>query len=201
VQSLARMAEPGTRMKERLDRAVVSGERLDLLLGQVLDVSRITAGRLQLEPAEVRIDELVREVVERFADSAIAAHSPIEMRLAAVTSRCDRIRIEQVITNLLSNAIKYGNGKPIEIETSVEDRCAVVRVLDHGIGIAAEDRERIFERFERAQRTRSFGGLGLGLWISRTIVDASGGKIQATSPAGEGSTFTVWLPLAGQEEQ
>jgi signal transduction histidine kinase len=104
--------------------------------------------------------------------------------------------MDQVITNLVGNALKYGRGKPIEIAIAIEGEDAVVRVVDHGIGIGADEQRRLFERFERAVSTREFGGFGLGLWICRQIVEASGGQIAVESTLGEGSTFTVTLPLA-----
>ena len=112
------------------------------------------------------------------------------------------MRLHQVVSNLLSNAIKFGAGKPIEISISGDASTVELTVRDYGIGIAPEDVQRIFGRFERAVSTRHFGGLGLGLFLSREIVDAHGGAIQVESSPGEGSTFAVRLPrnLAGFDE-
>jgi signal transduction histidine kinase len=107
----------------------------------------------------------------------------------------DRLRIEQVISNLLSNAVKYGQGKPVDVALEVRDGAARLTVRDHGIGIDPRHQERIFERFERAVSTRHYGGFGLGLWIVRQIVDASGGSIRVESTEDEGSLFVVELPL------
>jgi len=106
----------------------------------------------------------------------------------------DLIRVEQVVTNLLSNAFKFGGGKPIEI--AVEERGPIGRlvVVDHGIGIAPEDVERIFHRYEQAISSRPVGGLGLGLYIARQIIEAHGGTIRVESQPGAGSTFTIDLP-------
>jgi signal transduction histidine kinase len=112
-----------------------------------------------------------------------------------VLGRWDPLRIEQVIANLLSNACKYGAGKPIEIQVGEEHGRARLSVQDHGIGIPAADRDRIFERFERAASRRHYGGLGLGLYISRQVVQAHAGAIRVQSQTGEGSTFIVDLPL------
>jgi signal transduction histidine kinase len=106
----------------------------------------------------------------------------------------DRLRLEQITTNLLSNAIKYGPGKPIEITLAGDEQRATLRVRDQGIGIAAEDHGRIFERFERAVSPRRYGGFGLGLWIVRRVADALGGTIDVESRPGAGATFTVTLP-------
>jgi signal transduction histidine kinase len=114
----------------------------------------------------------------------------------------DRIRVEQVVTNLLTNAFKFAGGKPIEI--TVEERGPTARlvVVDHGIGIAPEDVERIFRRYEQAMPSRAFGGMGLGLYIARQIIEAHGGTIRVDSQPGAGSTFIVDLPkraAAGKE--
>ena len=101
------------------------------------------------------------------------------------------------MTNLLTNASKYGPGQPIEIEISATAEHAVIRVRDHGIGIAPEDQERIFQRFERAVSERHYGGLGLGLWISRELLALMGGRIEVQSAPGQGATFTVYLPREG----
>jgi signal transduction histidine kinase len=111
----------------------------------------------------------------------------------------DRLRLDQIVTNLLSNAMKYGAGQPIEITVAGSPDAVRLEVRDHGIGIAAEHQSRIFDRFERAVSGRNYGGLGLGLWIVRQIVDALGGSIRVRSAAGEGSTFVVELPRAQRQ--
>jgi signal transduction histidine kinase len=111
----------------------------------------------------------------------------------ALTGVWDRTRLEQVVTNLVTNAARYGHGKPIDITVAADARSVRLVVRDHGIGIAPEDQRRIFERFERAA-SRNFGGLGLGLYIARQIVEAHGGSIHVSSELGVGSSFTVELP-------
>jgi signal transduction histidine kinase len=105
----------------------------------------------------------------------------------------DAPRIDQVVTNLLANAVKYGGGKPIELKVESTAEVARLIVRDHGIGISADDQRRIFGRFERAA-SLSYGGLGLGLFISSQIVRAHGGTIRVESEPEAGSTFTVDLP-------
>jgi PAS domain S-box-containing protein len=185
----------------KFTRALRQCERLTRLVNSLLEVSRITTGRLQLEREPMDLAALVGEVVDRFSEQSQRAGC--ELRLAApapVIGRWDPLRLEQVITNLLSNALKFGEGKPIDVRVTGEGGVARLVVADHGIGVAAEDIERIFQRFERAVPTRNFGGLGLGLYIVRQIVDAHGGTIQVHSPAGQGTTFEVELPLTTTTE-
>jgi len=106
--------------------------------------------------------------------------------------------MEQVVTNLLTHALKYGAGKPIHVSVGVEDGEAVLRVRDGGIGIAPEHQPQIFERFMRAVSDRHYGGMGLGLFITREIVQAHGGTAGVESELGKGSVFTVRLPRAPQ---
>jgi signal transduction histidine kinase len=117
----------------------------------------------------------------------------------SIVGTWDRLRIDQAVTNLLSNAIKYGENKPISVSTYVEDNNAVIKVRDRGIGISAESIERIFDRFERVVPRSGREGLGLGLWITKRVVEAHAGQIVVESQPGEGSVFTVSLPLIPAE--
>jgi signal transduction histidine kinase len=105
----------------------------------------------------------------------------------------DRVRLEQVVTNLLSNAIKYGEGKPVRVLVVDSGEVAEVVVEDHGVGISREDQQKLFRRFERASPTEKVQGFGLGLWITRQIVEAHGGNVTLVSSPGEGTTVTVRL--------
>ncbi|MBA3817280.1 MAG: GAF domain-containing protein, partial [Deltaproteobacteria bacterium] len=162
-------------LAQRLDKAASAGTRLERLIDELLDVSRITAGRLDLEAERVPLDELVRDVVERFVEQAASAGCSIAVHTEPVTGTWDRSRIDQVISNLVGNALKYGRGTPVEIEVEASGDAAVFRITDHGIGVATAEQARIFERFERAVENRNFGGFGLGLWIARQIVEVSAG--------------------------
>jgi signal transduction histidine kinase len=113
---------------------------------------------------------------------------------ASHIGRWDRTRLEQIVGNLLSNAAKYGAGRPVEVTVSSDSETSRLTVRDHGIGIDLEHQARIFDRFERAVSVRHYGGLGLGLWIVRQIVEAHGGSISVESSPGKGSAFTVELP-------
>ena len=182
-------------MQPKLEMAFKQIERLTRLIEELMDVSRITAGRLRLEPEAIDLAAVVRDVVGRLGEESRRTQSPVEIiSLTPVVGVWDLIRMEQVVTNLLTNAFKFGGGKPIEV--TVEQRGPIGRlvVTDHGIGIAPEDVERIFHRYEQAMSARAVGGLGLGLYIARQIVEAHGGTIRVESERGAGSTFTVDLP-------
>ena len=107
------------------------------------------------------------------------------------------MRIDQVVTNLLGNALKYGEGRPVEVLVDGDEEHGRVLVHDAGIGISREQQEAIFEQYTRAVEERSYQGVGLGLWITRQIVDALGGTIRVESEPGKGSTFVIALPRAG----
>jgi len=109
----------------------------------------------------------------------------------------DPVAAEQVAENLVSNAIKFGAGKPVTIALRSDGRTARLAVRDRGIGISAQDRARIFGRFERAVANREQGGFGVGLWLVNRLVVAMGGTVAVESAPGEGSTFTVALPIGG----
>lgn len=177
-------------------------ERLTRLLNELLDVSRIHAGKLGIEVEDVDLAQLVREVAERFADSAAKVGSELILTANEVcVGRWDRIRIEQVVVNLVSNALKFGAGKPIEIRVEPCESMARLIVRDHGIGIEPGEVERIFSRFERAVSSKSYAGLGLGLYIVRQIVAAHDGQIHVESHPGEGATFLVELPAVCSKER
>jgi len=183
-----------TRRLKAIRRQVV---RLNQLVDQLLDVSRLIEGRLELRPEPVDLQALVGEAIDLMRESATQAGSPVLLHLRPeVVGHWDRIRIGQVITNLLSNAIKFGCGKPIEVELDADENLARVQVRDAGEGILPQEQERIFQRFERATSVQRHPGLGLGLWICKQIVDASHGTISVQSEPGHGSTFSVELPRA-----
>jgi PAS domain S-box-containing protein len=200
VMPLVRSPLPGCELPEKLAgkliRAARQVDRLTTLINSLLDVSRITAGRVSLCPVDVDLAELVRAVTARFREVIERSESTLVLRAEqAIQGRWDAIALETVTGNLLSNAIKFGAGRPIEVAVESDDRHARLTVVDHGIGIAEEQQGRIFERFERAVSARHYGGFGIGLWVARHLVEAHGGDIQVTSRQGEGSRFTVELPI------
>jgi signal transduction histidine kinase len=162
----------------------------------LLDVSRIAAGNLRIEPAEVDLSSVVRGVMDRATVAARMARCRLEPDLPDnIVGMWDRLAVEQVAENLLSNAIKFGAGKPVSVHLRADGEVARLTVRDRGIGISAEDRARIFQRFERAVARREHGGFGIGLWLANQMVQAMGGRIEVESTPGEGTAFVVRLPV------
>jgi PAS domain S-box-containing protein len=171
-------------------------DRLTELVETMLDVSRISAGRLVLDRQKVDLSQLVREVAASLEVSNVNSASSFELKLPEqLMIWAHSSRIEQVTENLLTNAIKYGEGKRIRVQVVAESSFARIVIQDQGLGIAPEFMDKIFDRFERAISARNISGLGLGLYIARQIVEAHGGRISVESKLGVGSTFTVRLPL------
>jgi signal transduction histidine kinase len=196
VQMLMRGASPAAQVA-RLRAIERQAQRLGALSDTLLDVSRITAGRLELTREHGDLAALVREAAVRASDAASEAGSELSVDAPEpLPLSCDPARLDQVVSNLLSNAVKYGRGRPIRVSVRQVDGRGRIEVEDRGIGIAPDDLGRVFERFERAVSVRHYGGLGLGLWIVRRLVEAHGGTIHVRSTLGEGSTFTIDLPLA-----
>lgn len=199
-QSRFEKDDPAFFEKKAITRLVHSAnqriDRISRLVEDMLDISRIAHGKLVIDKEEVDLSVLAREAAERFGEQLHAEGCSISLNLqSGVVGFWDRYRIEQVLENLMTNAIKYGSKKPIEISVSSRGRMAIFSIHDHGIGIASGSFELIFQRFERAISSDSISGLGLGLYICRQIVEAHGGAVKVESKLGEGSTFTVELPL------
>lgn len=182
-------------MEKFLNQADRSVDRIIRLVNDMLDISRISTGRLSLNLEQVLLDQLVHDVAERL--SSLMIFSGCDLRIQAtrnVIGFWDRFRLEQVLTNLLTNAAKYAPNAPVEVTLTEEGNNAVLRVRDHGKGIPEEDQKRIFERFVRAVTSGSVSGLGLGLYISKEIIELHHGKISVESTVGKGTTFTIVLP-------
>ncbi|MFP2963420.1 GAF domain-containing protein [Myxococcus sp. 1LA] len=199
IHLLARMAREAMAvdgLAERAERAAKAGQRLGLLIDDLLDVSRLSSGRLGLRREEVDLAALTRELVGRMSEELALAGNEVRLVLdKPVSGQWDRLRLEQVLVNLLSNAAKYGAGRPVTVEVDAVGPVARLSVRDEGIGVSPDEQERIFEQFERSASVQHFKGLGLGLWITKRIVEAHGGRIRLASEPGKGSTFTVELPL------
>lgn len=184
-----------------IDNAIRQSTKLSSLLDELLDLTRIRLGKLSLQKSEVDVYQLVSEAFDRI--NALAQKAKIEMAFdcpKGLTGFWDPVRIDQVISNLLTNGIKYGGGSPVTMtvkKTGVDS--VVISVEDRGPGIPRELQDKIFERFERAVSGNQISGLGLGLYISRQIVEAHEGSIQVRSEKGKGACFEVTLPLGRKE--
>jgi signal transduction histidine kinase len=164
--------------------------RILKIVDEMLDVSRIESNRFELKRIETDLSELVKNVLElHFSQfDQLTFESRGEIR-----GHWDSYRIEQVVINLISNAIRYGEGKPIHIVVNRHGDESLIEVRDLGKGIESHEQERIFDKFERGNASKNYGGLGLGLFISKQIVEAHGGRIDVQSEPGKGSQFRVRL--------
>jgi signal transduction histidine kinase len=195
VQSLLSPPPADERAHTRLTRTERQIARLERLTNELLDVSRITAGRLKLEREWVDLAALAQEVASRYADELRKSGVEFSLEAPGAVPGCwDRVRVEQVLSNLVSNAIKYGQGTPISVRIEPAGDHARITVQDRGMGISQTDQARIFERFERAVSHHHAGGFGLGLWITKQVVEAHGGAISVDSAPHQGTRFTVELP-------
>ncbi len=205
TETLARDAEAAgaavpPRMRERIGKLEVEIANVGQMVGELLDLARIESGGPQLLLDDVDVGRVVGESVERlrpFAErQGITLRTEVEARLPPI--RGEAQRLGQVVTNLVHNAIKFSSsGSEVAASVAYEAGAVVVRVVDHGIGIDPDDQRRIFERFYKADRTRTRGGgTGLGLAIVRHIVEGHGGTIRVESTLGRGSTFIVTIPAA-----
>ena len=175
-------------------------DRLTSLVEDLLDVSRVQAGRLSLVPEACNLSELLKQTIERLAPELASAQCPVELDIEdGITGLWDRKRIVRVVTNLLANAAKYAPGRPVRVSLSARGERAILQIRDFGPGIATEKQAKLFDRFERAVSARNVSGLGLGLFISRQIVDAHRGSIELWSEPGKGCLVTVSLPFRRAE--
>jgi signal transduction histidine kinase len=205
VQGLARLctrdpsgAIPVASFEARARSMARQIQRLNALIGSLLDVTRIASGNIPLFNEAVALHEVVADAVE--ACNHLLEPSDVEVVVHAdpVTGHWDRLRVETIVVSLLSNAMKFAGGKPVEVTLSRAGTCARLTVTDHGMGIPREEQARIFEKFERAVPKQHYGGLGLGLWVARQLAMAHGGSIHVESEEGRGSTFAVELPLQAE---
>ncbi|WP_434382032.1 sensor histidine kinase [Melittangium boletus] len=202
LQALGRAAEAqpeaplAAQVRSHVDVGLRQVRHLTELMRDLLDVSSIVGGTFHLRRERVDLVAVVREVAGRLGSEAVRTQTPLLIDAeGAAVGHWDRSRLEQVVTNLVDNALKYGAGAPVYVGLQVEAGLVRLTVRDQGIGIAPELLGRIFDRYVRAVSERHYGGLGLGLYITRTIVEAEGGWVRVDSTPGQGATFTVELPL------
>lgn len=202
IQSVARQIkndQGSTLTPERLIKMVETSDRqisrLSVLIDDLLDVTRISSGKLSLNKEFFSMKEMVIDVVGQYAHQFKHTQSVVEVVIEDdMVGFWDKVRIEQVIINLLTNAAKYAPKQPILTKVTTHGNIVKVQVTDKGPGITKENHERIFKRFERVSDKQNIGGLGLGLYICKQIVEAHFGKIYVESVPGSGATFTVELP-------
>ncbi|HSS03018.1 MAG TPA: HAMP domain-containing sensor histidine kinase [Kofleriaceae bacterium] len=172
-------------------------ERLRRDLDRLLDFSRLRAGMMDLRPELADLSLLVRQTLAEMRP--LIEHSRCEVRLEPLqpqpqTGFWDRMRLEQVIWNLVSNALKYGAGAPVDVRISGDEDTATFSVADHGIGIAPEEQDAVFRKFERLSAHTKHTGFGIGLWLVKRNIDAMGGHIALASQVGAGTTIAVTIP-------
>ena len=203
----ARLAEKGPLDAEGVGRLRRQVERLERLVGRMLDATSLTAGPMEVSLETFDVTAAAHQVAHDMA--ALAPDHPIHVHVPATPMlvRADRARVEEVLYNLLDNAVKYSpDPRPITVTLWIaagHPARALCRVSDQGLGIPAGLRDQVFSRFtrERSERVRSIAGLGVGLYICRGIVEAHGGRIELQSEEGSGSAFTFDLPLAAEHAQ
>ncbi len=194
LQHLARLIERGAPLESLSavgDAALRESKRLSTLIDALLD-AQVAKGQLALALGEVDLGELVHDVIERLRPRAEQVGSELVVDVATIRGQWDRLRLDQVLTNLLLNALKYGRGRPVHVRARIAGATAEIEIADEGIGVTSENTRRIFDKFERAVPAH-YGGLGLGLFIARQIVEAHDGRVEVESTPGVGSTFRVTL--------
>jgi signal transduction histidine kinase len=179
--------------------------RLSRLVDDLLDVTRFSRGQFELRRKETALAPILDDTVSRFRIISPQHTVRVDGVDRDVKGVWDRDRLEQVLNNLIGNAIKYSpEGSEVTVSARREGDAVLITVRDQGIGISKEDQDRLFDRFYRASPERRGGatGLGLGLYVTRRVVEAHGGTVGVESEPGEGSTFYFTLPLTPvQEEQ
>lgn len=186
---------PRQTVQRMLDKWDVQVDRMTLLIDEMADFSRINRGNLVLRPAPCDLGSIVADVLQRLDAEVRARHVNVAVATTGdLTGLWDAMRLEQLCINLLSNALKYGDAKPVAVRIEGGADEVVLEVTDRGQGVAEADRQRIFLAYERASEEHRGGSLGVGLFISRCIVEAHGGSVEVVSSSGPGTTFRVVLP-------
>ena len=194
LRRLIERGEPADRLASAAAAALSQVGRMSSLVQSLFDLSQLEHGRFTLDRTEADLAAIVQDVIERLAAQAALVGSQLVVEVPQLRGRWDRMRLEQVFTNVIGNALKYGAGRPVEVEARAAGDMVHADIRDRGIGIQEADAERIFGKFQRAVPAANYGGLGLGLYISRQIVEAHGGWIAVQSAPGAGAMFRIALP-------
>jgi two-component system OmpR family sensor kinase len=183
-----------TALLERLQQAV---QEYIGRATRLLDITRLETGNLQLEPRPIDLSQIVLATVRKYAVAAAHQRCHLEPDIGeGISGLLDPLAVEQVVENLLSNALKFGAARPVTLRLRSERHVAQLDVRDRGIGMSPEQQTRIFGRFEQIVSHHRGSGFGVGLWVANRLVSAMGGRITVSSRPGDGSTFTVMLPLS-----
>lgn len=183
--------------EERLISVKEEAERLSSLVSDMQKLNKYDEASIKLKKDNVNISDIICFVIFQFSNLAKSKNIKIEYEKKNINLYCDKDKITQALVNILSNAIRYSNeGSTIFIEEKLKDNKVIISIEDQGIGISEEDLKYVFERFYRADksRTRATGGTGIGLTIVKSIVSSHGGEVKLESKLGEGSKFTIILP-------
>lgn len=171
--------------------------KLSRLINDLLNISVVSSGRLKIEKENMDFIELVKNVLNKYNSQLTTTKVNLKFNsngLKAIYGIWDKVRLEQVISNLVSNAIKYGRGNSVTLNLYKNNNEVIFEVKDKGIGVSKDQQKYLFEKFSRAVSDREYKGLGVGLYISKQIVEAHGGSIDVKSQKNKGSTFRVALP-------
>lgn len=189
--------------KQFIQKVEHQAQRLNQLVEDMLDISRIRTGRFKMQWEECNLHLLISDIIERMKDQfTIAGYDvPVLEGPKTVVGKWDKLRLEQMIMNLFTNAIRYGKKSKIRVKIEARGSHVIISVHDRGIGIAKKDIDKIFERFERAVDVGETVGMGLGLYITKNIVEAHRGKIWVESAQDRGTVFFVELPIQNQINQ
>ncbi len=196
AQGAAGIEASVSRWVSKVERMRAQADRLEQLVESMLEVFTVRGDRTELAREDVDLSALARDVVERARQESKRAREAMRFSGEPVVGQWDRKRLEQILTHLLSNALKFGGTGAIDVRVERAGSSARLLVSDRGVGIAAGDQQRIFERFERAVSATHYGGFGLGLWVVRALAEAMHGTVRVESQPGHGATFIVELPTA-----